>query len=98
MSNQDDTHDKFRAVLTGELDNLDAVNRRMDLLTGEVHLGFEMLANRIMPKLETIQSAIEDLAIRQTRTEGDVLSLARRVSALEKSSSRRIKAQKAKRK
>lgn len=92
-----------RLVSTGDLDDLTALPGQVRALAAEVRTGFEMLGNKVLPQLERIHDAIEDIAVRVTRVEKDLASevrerkrLAERVEALEMSRTKRKRAQKVK--
>lgn len=81
--NDDSIDDKFRPVQAADVTDLALLPRRFDALASEVRLGFEMFGNKILPALDRIRDAIEDLAVRVTRLEKDWLAADKRLTAIE---------------
>ena len=103
MASGDDIDDKFRPVQAADVTDIAGLPRRVDLLAAEVRTGFELLNERLMPMLNRLESALDDLADRVRRVEREQVHAAKdrkdlsaRLDALELSNTKRQRARKRK--
>jgi hypothetical protein len=65
----DDIDDKFRPVQSHELSDLALLPGQFRQFAAEVRMSFELLTERIMPALDRLNTAIDDLRVRVSRVE-----------------------------
>lgn len=75
--------DGFKPATAADVTDLELLPRRFEQFAAEVRTSFELLGEKILPKLERIEVAITDLAQRMGALERAQLALDARVTALE---------------
>ena len=89
--------DQFSPVREDEVrdENPSVLVRRLDRLTLEVHNGFDSMSRQLMPAINRIQDALEDIAVRLARLERDRDDHRNRLVAIEQKLEKSAKARRA---
>lgn len=78
-----DLDDKFKPVQSEDVSDLKLLPGQFRQFAADVRLSFELLNERLMPMLNRLEHALDDLNVRVTRIEKDALAADRRLNAIE---------------
>jgi hypothetical protein len=95
----DNIDDKFdtppelqaRLVSTGDIPDASLLAEHMRHLQREMHDGFESISRQLLPAINRIQDALEDIGVRLNRLEHDRDNDRKRLAAIEQELEKRAK-------
>lgn len=75
--------DKFVPVTREDVSDLNSLPRRFDSFAAEVRTNFSVLAEKLLPAIDRIHSALDDIAFRLTHLERAHAETEKRLAVLE---------------